>query len=56
LQKQLKDSPLQSTPDVSLQVLWNYVLRFHWYTHTVFIEFSKNFKHGRGQIVFCIVA
>jgi len=25
-------------------------------THTVFIEFSTNFKQGRGQIVFSIVA
>ena len=25
-------------------------------THTIFIEFSTNFKQGRGQIVFSIVA
>jgi len=26
------------------------------FTGTVFIEFSTNFKQGRGQIVFSIVA
>jgi len=31
----------------------DYALRFLWYMHTV-IEFSINFKRGRGQIVFSI--
>ena len=31
----------------------DYTLRFHWYIH-IFIEFTINFKRGRGQIVFSI--
>jgi len=51
LEKQFKDSPLQCTPNLSLQRLRAAVSLVH--SH-FFIEFSINFKRGRGQIVFSI--
>jgi len=56
LQNQLKDSPLSSyrlVASIAESMRCSFIG-----THIVFIEFSTNFKQGRGQgqIVFSIVA